>query len=334
MTKFGYAASLEEFSPRESIEQAELAEAAGFHSIWVNDHFHPWFDQLATGESSHGGNCWSWLPAVAERTEDIRIGTGVTAILNRYHPANVAHRLATLMELYPDRVFLGLGTGESLNELPLGYRFPSYTERVRRTVEAIDIIRTLFQDEYVDYEGEFWTLDGANLFTGPQTPPPIYVAAGGPNSAKLAGDVGDGFMTVNKPPEELERDLLPAFRDGIRTSDRNDSAESVDTILHIQCSFAEDRQRALEHARTWRVTLQDGVYESETADPRRLRESSESISDDAIERSFVIASDPQEFIDVFDRYVEIGFDRIIVQSSSPDQARFFETMATEVMPSF
>ncbi len=120
MTRFGYFASLEEFSPAECLEQVVTAEDAGFDSIWVNDHFHPWLDHLADESPANGGNCWSWMPAALERTSDVEVGSRVTAMLNRYHPANVAHRLATLLELYPDRVFLGVGTGEALNETPLG----------------------------------------------------------------------------------------------------------------------------------------------------------------------------------------------------------------------
>jgi coenzyme F420-dependent glucose-6-phosphate dehydrogenase len=146
---------LEEFSPGKCLDQVELAEATGFDTVWVNDHFYPWFDHLSDGSSAHGGNCWSWMPAALERTDDVSIGTGVTAILERYHPANVAHRLATLAELYPDRVFLGLGTGEALNEVPIGHPWPEYGERAKRTAEAIRIIRRLFREEFVEYEGRF-----------------------------------------------------------------------------------------------------------------------------------------------------------------------------------
>ncbi len=334
MVRFGYFASLEEFSPAACLDQAELAEAAGFDAVWVNDHFHPWFDRLGDGSPAHGGNCWSWLPAALERTDDVAIGTGVTAIINRYHPANVAHRLATLLELYPDRVFLGIGTGEALNEVPLGNPLPEYGERARRTAEAIRMIRRLFAEEFVDFEGQFWTLDGANLYTGPDEAPPVHVAASGPTSARMAGDLGDGLVTVYEPPERVREELFPAARDGVANSDRNDSLDDLHRTIHVHCAYDDDEEAALEEIRPWGLTLLDDVWASDSADPRELQAMGEDVPDERLRDAFVVTSDPQDLVDVTRTYVDVGFDEVVFQSSSPDQEAFCDVMAEEVMPEF
>jgi coenzyme F420-dependent glucose-6-phosphate dehydrogenase len=334
MVEFGYFASLEEFSPAACLEQVERAERAGFDSAWVNDHFHPWFDRLGDGSPAHGGNCWEWLPAALERTDDIRMGTGVTAVINRYHPANVAHRLATLAELYPDRVFLGLGTGEALNESPLGYDWPGYGERARRTAEAIRIIRRLFTEEFVDFDGDFWTVDGANLYTGPDEAPPIHVAGNGATAARMAGDLGDGFVTVYETPESAREKLFPAVERGVDKSDRNESAEDVHRTVHLHVSYAETDRAALEPCLPWRLTLKPEVFEADLADPRELQKHAEDVSEAELRETFVITTDPGDLVDAAAAYVDAGFDEVVFQSSSPDQAAFCEVFEREVAPSF
>lgn len=334
MVKFGYFASLEEFSPAECLDQVVLAEEAGFDSIWVNDHFHPWFDHLEDGSSSNGGNCWSWMPVALERTTDIEIGTGVTAILNRYHPANVAHRLATLMELYPDRIFLGIGTGEALNEMPLGNPWPDYTERARRTAEAVRIIRTLFENDFVDYDGRFWSLDTANLYTGPNSAPPIHISGSGPTSARMAGDLGDGFVTVYQDPTTVTEELFPAVRRGVKNSERNGSFDELDRSVHIHCSYAETMDAALKPCKPWRLTLLPMIFEQPVADPRYLQTHGDKIASESLKDEFLITTKPEDFTETIQTYLDCGFDHIVFQSSSPDQQAFCEMMAEDVMPQF
>ncbi|MFB6106355.1 MAG: TIGR03557 family F420-dependent LLM class oxidoreductase [Halobacteriaceae archaeon] len=334
MTDFGYFASLEEFSPADCLDQVVLAEDAGFDSVWVNDHFHPWFDHLEDGSPAHGGNCWSWMPAALDRTDSIEVGTGVSAILERYHPANVAHQLATLCELYPDRVFLGLGTGEALNESPLGFDRPPYVERARRTAESIRMIRALFEDEFVDYDGDFWTLDGANLYTGPDEAPPIHVAGSGPTSARMAGDLGDGFVTVYEDPEKVESELFPAVDRGVEKSERNDDPDDVERTVHIHVSYAETEAAALEPCKPWRLTLLPMVFDIDVADPRYLQMHGDRVGVEQLKDAFVITDDPQDLLDVTQTYVDAGFDHVVYQSSSPDQAAFCDVVAEDVMPSF
>jgi coenzyme F420-dependent glucose-6-phosphate dehydrogenase len=334
MVEFGYFASLEEFSPAACLDQVERAERAGFDTVWVNDHFQPWFDHLADGSPANGGNCWTWMPTALERTDEIRIGTGVTAIINRYHPANVAHRLATLAELYPDQVFLGLGTGEALNESPLGFDWPDYGERARRTAEAIRIMRRLFTEEFVSFDGDFWTLDEANLYTGPDETPPIHVAGNGTTAARMAGDLGDGFVTVYETPESAAEKLFPAVERGVEKSARNDPDEGVPKTIHLHVSYADTEEAAIEPCRPWALTLKSEVFAEDLADPRALQEYGEDVSDDELRDAFVITTDPQDIIDAAAGYVDAGFDQVVFQSSSPDQDAFCEMFESDVAPSF
>ena len=334
MVTFGYFASLEEFSPAECLRQVDLAADAGFDTVWVNDHFHPWFDHHADGSSANGGNCWSWMPAALERTDDIVVGTGVTAMLNRFHPANVAHQLATLLELYPDRVFLGVGTGEALNDAPLGYDFPDYGERARRTAEAIRLIRALFEGEFVDYEGTFWELDGANLYTGPDEAPPIYVAASGPTSARMAGDLGDGVVTVFEDPEKVRGELFPAVERGVERSDHNERFEDTHNSVHVHVSYAEDVEDALEPCLPWRGTLLPIFFDANYADPRYIQMHGDRVGEEQVMEAFVVTDDPGDIVDVTETYVDCGFDEIVYQSHSPDQAEFCGIVRDEVLTAF
>jgi coenzyme F420-dependent glucose-6-phosphate dehydrogenase len=334
MTKFGYFASLEEFSPAKCLDQVDLAEDAGFDSVWVNDHFHPWFDHKADGSSANGGNCWSWMPAALERTDEVEIGTGVSAIIRRYHPANVAHRLATLTELYPDRVFLGLGLGEALNESPLGNPLPDPGERLRRTAEAIRLIRALFEGEFVDFDGNYWQTEGANLYTGPDECPPIHVASNSPNAARMAGDLGTGFTTVYQDPDYVEETLFPAVERGVAKSDHNESMDDVEKSVHIHVSLADTDEAALEPCLPWRGTLLPVFFQEDIADPRFIQEHGDRVGEEYLRDSYVITTDPQDLVDVTETYVDAGFDHIVYQSHSPDQEQFCEAVRDEVMPSF
>jgi coenzyme F420-dependent glucose-6-phosphate dehydrogenase len=335
MVEFGFYASLEEYSPTACLDQLVRAERGGFRTAWTNDHFHPWFDQLYDGTAAHGGNCWSWLPAALERTESIPIGPGVTAPINRYHPGEIAHRVATIAELYPGRIKLGLGTGIALNEHPLGHPWPAFPERARRTAEAIDIIRTLFADEYVDYDGEFWSLDTANLYTGPDTAPPIHVAATGETSARMAGDLGDGFLVVAQPAGRIDSELLPALERGVQKSDETSkTVDDIEKTVLVHSGIAETEAAGLEGCRPWAVTLLPIFHEDGHHDPRYNQLHGDRVGDDTLRQEFLITTDADEIIETIDPYVDLGFDSVAFLNSAPDQSTFFELMTDEVMPSY
>ncbi|MFB6217888.1 MAG: TIGR03557 family F420-dependent LLM class oxidoreductase [Halobacteriaceae archaeon] len=337
MTEFGWFASLEEFSPAECLDQVEMAERAGFETAWVSDHFHPWFDHKTDGSSANAGNAWEWMPAALERTDEMVVGTGVSALVHRYHPANVAHQLATLAELYPDRVFLGLGTGEALNESPLGLPYPEWGECAKRTAEGIRIVRRLFEEEFVDFEGKFWDLDGANLYTGPDEAPPIWIAANGPTAARMAGDLGDGFLTVFETPERLEEELFPAVRTGIEKSERNDPGGDHPKCIHLHVSYDPDsRQAAMEPCLPWRGTQVERFFHEDVSDPRVIQAAGEDVDPEELADNpgFVVTTDFDDVVAETRKYVEAGFDEIVYQSHSPDQQLFADLVAERIMPEF
>ena len=337
MTEFGWFASLEEFTPRECLTQIDIAEASGFDTAWVNDHFHPWFDHMEDGSPANNGAAWSWLPAALERSDGLRMGTGVSALIYRYHPANIAHQLATLDEMYPGRVFLGLGTGEALNESPLGFSMPEWSETAQRTAEGIRLIRTLFEGDFVDFDGRFWSLNEANLYTGPNEAPPIWVAANGPTAARMAGDLADGFVTVFESPERLEHTLFPAIKRGVKKSDRNDTLDDVQKCIHIHVSYdPEDEAAAMEPCLPWRGTQLPVFFSEDIADPRVIQAHGDKVNPDVLRENhgFVVTTDPEDVVEETRKYVDIGFDEIVYQSHSPDQQAFADLVADHILPAF
>lgn len=330
MVSLGFLASLEMFSPQACLEQSVQAEAAGFDRVWPVDHFHPWFDHIEDGAEAHGGNCWSWMAAALERTEQVPVGPGVTGILHRHHPATVAHRLATLGTMYPGRLFLGIGCGEGVNELPLGQPWPEYSERAKRTAQAIRLIRRLFEEDHVDHDGRFWTLDGAHLYTRPAETPPIYVAASGPTSARMAGDLGDGIVVPSIDPERSSESLFPDVEAGIERSDRNGSLADLEKTVLVHCSYAETEEAALAACRPWRVMLVDS--KRAVGDPRELQAAAQSIPTERLRDLVLPVTEPADLTEFVEAAEQAGFDHVLVQSSSPDQARFIELMGEDVLP--
>src|SRR4030042_2403113 len=213
----GYAASHEQFAASDLIEYAVLAEKAGFDALWTSDHFHPWQDN-----QGHCGHAWITLAAMGQRTQRLLLGTGITCPIYRYNPAEVAHAFASLGVLYPGRVCVGLGTGEALNEVPAGGGWGPYRERAGRLAEAITLIRRLWTEDWVTFEGRYYRLQGAKLYDRPPRPIPIYVAASGPTSARLAGRHGDGW--IPDPGTIRRRDVVQAFEEGVRASGRDPRA--------------------------------------------------------------------------------------------------------------
>src|SRR6202790_4930398 len=214
MLKLGYKASAEQFGPLELLQFSCLAEQSGFDSVFISDHFQPW--------KHHGGHApfsLAWLGALGARTSRITIGTSVMTPTFRYHPALVAQAFATLGVMFPDRVVLGLGSGESLNDVPaLGIKWPPFKERQARLREAIELMRTLWTQERVTFEGQYYKTEKATIYDRPEQPVPIYVAASGPTVAKMAGEIADGYIcTSGKGPELYTQTLLPNVEAGLQS---------------------------------------------------------------------------------------------------------------------
>jgi len=233
----GYKTCHEQYQPDRLLSHAVLADKYGFETLWTSDHFHPW---AHTGAA--GGFAWIWMASAAERTKNMRIGTSVTAPTLRYHPAIVAQAFATLAVMYPNRIFLGLGAGEALNESPLGYAWPSPKQRVEMLEEAIIVIKKLWKDDFVSFEGKYYRLKKAKLYTKPEKPVKIYIAAGGPKVAELAGKHADGLLLG--PHLGQAKELFRAFENGARKAGRDPT--SLEKVVEILVSYNENYEAALK----------------------------------------------------------------------------------------
>jgi len=244
--EFGYRAEQEGHPPSRLLELARLTEKAGFQFMPISDHFHPWFH---TGAAA--GFAWTWISAAAAMIPNIRLGPMVVAPIGRYHPAIIAQSFATMDEMFPGRFFLGLGTGEAMNELPLGFPWPSFEERLERLRESVEIIRTLWSSDFVKYEGKFYSLKGANLYTKPRTRIPIYIAAHGSRTAALVGKFADGFATINAFPKFnelwsiIERTAIEAGRD----------PATIAKHTELFVSYAADYEQAVSAERKWKPVM-------------------------------------------------------------------------------
>jgi coenzyme F420-dependent glucose-6-phosphate dehydrogenase len=324
MLRLGYAAQHEEYQPGQLLDFAVEAERSGFDSIWTSDHFHPWAHTNAAG-----GFAWVWMAAAAERTKRVEIGTGVTCPTLRYNPAVVAQAFATLRTMYPDRIFLGLGAGEALNESPVGCQWPPFKERAARLEEALTIIKRLWSESFVDFKGKHYTLRKANLYTKPRTPPPIYLAAAGPTVAEMAGKMADGLVTVMWE-SRLKDVVLPALARGARAAGRdpNDIIKAVE----VGVSYDEDYDKALAKARFWAGDYLPVMFKYDIFDPREIESNGSLVGDEQIAQLRMIGTKPEDHIRCLEKYIKMGFQHIYIQSSSPDEIRTLRMYSKEVLP--
>ncbi|MBV9395574.1 MAG: TIGR03557 family F420-dependent LLM class oxidoreductase, partial [Methylobacteriaceae bacterium] len=246
MLRLGYKASSEQFGPRELLDFACLAEQAGFDSVFISDHFQPW-----RHTDGHAPFAFSWLGALGAKTSRIVMGTSVLTPTFRYHPSIVAQAFATLGELFPGRVVLGVGTGESLNEVPAtGLRWPEQKERFARLREALRLIRQLWKEDRVSFDGEFYKTVNATIYDRPQVPVPIYVAGAGPMISKYAGSTAEGFIcTSGKDLSLYTQTLLPNVEAGLKQAGR--APDAIDRMIEVKVSFDSDLQRAMNDTRNW-----------------------------------------------------------------------------------
>jgi len=280
----------EQFPPSALVRQAQAAERANFDALNVSDHFQPWWEP---GES---GQAWTLLGAIAHATDRIGLGTGVTAPVHRYNPAVVAQFIATVEELAPGRAFLGIGSGESLNESPCGMDWPSTGEQVRRMEEALEIIDRLLDGERVDHEGRFFRTKAAYLHTRGERRPPVYVSAFGPDAARVAAHLGDGVWTMGDP--EMAPDVIDAYRAACDDAGR----EPGEIVLQAGFSWAADDDAALEGARVWKGTQPLEFFRDDWHDPRAMYErGEEQVSDDEFREAYIIGPDPEHQLNAFAR---------------------------------
>jgi len=304
MTEYFFSAAHEQFSPSELLEQAVAAERAGFDGIGCSDHFQPWWEP---GESAHA---WVWLGAAAQATERIPLGTAVTAPIYRYHPALVAQAWATLEQMYPGRPFLGVGSGESLNESPLGMDWPAVGEQLDRLEEALEIIHRLFDGERLDTIGHF-PMKQAYLHTNAGRRPPIYMSAFGERAAGIAARWADGLWSLADP------ESVPGLIDTYRSACEDAGKEPGKILLQAGMSWAPDDEAALEGARPFKATMPDEFYVDDWHDPVAMsRHADEKFSDDDFREQFIISSDPEEHISRVSEVADMGADIVVVMNNS------------------
>jgi coenzyme F420-dependent glucose-6-phosphate dehydrogenase len=323
--KLGYKASAEQFGPVELLEFSRHAERVGLEIVAVSDHFQPW--------RHHGGHdpaALPWLGAAAVATERAVLGTSVLTPTLRYHPSVVAQAFATLGCLAPGRVFLGVGTGEALNETPAtSQEFPGRKERRRRLAEAIRLIRLLWTEERVDFEGEWYRTSRATIYDRPDEPVPIYVAASGPLAARLAGRAGDGFICTSGKDPALYEELLANVAEGADAAGRDPAA--IRRMIEVKVSYDRDAQRAIDNCRWWAALALTPEQKEGVDDPIEMERLAEENADRAPTR-FIVSSDPEEIAAGIRRYAELGFDELILHAPGEDQARFLDQFAEDVLP--
>ncbi len=323
----GYAAMLEQFHPTEIVELSVYAESLGFSGVMAADHFQPWVPQQ--GQSAF---VWNVLSALGERTRG-DIGPGVTAPTFRWHPAMVAQASATLAAMYPGRHWLGLGSGEALNEHIVGQYWPEAPERINRMFEAIEIIKKLFTASLAGkdtkHSGQFYKLESTRLWTMPEVPPEILVATAGPVTAKRAGKYADGLITVGAPLEKISM-LFGKFDDGARESGRD--PESMPKVLQIHLSWAPTDEEALANAmREW----PNGGMKFPKADirsPFEFEQIARLVRPEDFEGRMVISSDPDVHRANIQKYVDLGFDRIYLHNVGRNQREWIDVFAKDVLP--
>jgi coenzyme F420-dependent glucose-6-phosphate dehydrogenase len=322
MTKFAYFCGHEQWHPEELVSQAVLAEEAGFDMVVVSEHFHPWVD-----DRSASGFAFATIGAMASATDRIEFATGVTTPLFRYHPGVVAQAAATLDRLSGGRFILGVGTGENINEGPLGYDFPAYKERNARMSEALEIMRRLLDGEKLSYEGDYYLTDRAKLYSPPLGPVPILLAAGGPKSAALAGEKAQGVITsVKDPAETVERVINP-----LRES-ASEAGQPDPTVLATSWSiFADDQDEAWEALYSWRGLRAPGRLEA--VDPMELREKADDLPRDEVLSRYRLVNTVEEIADVYRPLVEdLDADVVTFQMASLDQPSLIRLLGNEVLP--
>jgi coenzyme F420-dependent glucose-6-phosphate dehydrogenase len=322
--EFGYHALLEKYPPARLLDMAVLAERYGFDSVWASDHFHPWVPSEACTFA------WSWLASAAERTKHVMVGTSVTAPTLRYNPAIVAQAFATLGALYPGRIFLGLGTGEAMNEVPTGAAWPTLKERIGRLEEAIKVIRLLWRESYVDFKGRYYSLSKANLFTKPSKPVPMYVAASGARAAELAGRYADGLITLGFLEPIYKSTLFPALERGAEKAGR--SSRNVVKVVEVHVSYHEDFEKAVDSCRFLAGGLLPAMFKYPVYDPREIEQNATLVGKEALIERLIISSDVDEHIKRLTPFVKHGFDVIELNSLSPDDEVFITTFSKKVLP--
>lgn len=323
----GYAAMLEQFHPTEAVELSVHAEAHGFSGVMAADHYQPWVP--AQGQAAF---VWNVLAALGERTRG-DIGPGVTAPTFRWHPAMVAQASATLAAMYPGRHWLGIGSGEALNEHVVGGYWPEAPERINRMFEAVEIIRKLFTASLAGkdtkHAGQYYTLESTRLWTMPDEAPPILIATAGPVTARRAGRHADGLITVGAPLEKIAG-LFERFEAGARDAGRDPA--TMPKVLQLHLSWAETDEQALANALTEWPNGGMKFPKADIRSPHDFEQIARLVRPEDFEGRMVISADPDVHRAAIQRYVDLGFDRVYLHNVGRNQREWIEVFGRDVLP--
>jgi coenzyme F420-dependent glucose-6-phosphate dehydrogenase len=325
--KLGYKASAEQFGPRDLLRFACMAEAGGFDSVFVSDHFTPF-----RHSGGHAPNALVWLGALGASTSRIVMGTSVLTPTFRYHPSVIAQTFATLGAMFPGRVILGIGTGESLNEVPTtGIQWPEFKERFARLRESVRLMRRLWTEDRVTFEGEYYRTNNATIYDRPEAPIPVYVGAAGAVVAKYGGRAGDGFIcTSGKSPELYTDTLLPAVAEGLQASRRD--ADAIDRMIEMKVSFDTDARRALEDTRFWAPLALSAEEKMSVEDPVEMEHLADSLPLERVASRWIVSTDADEHVERIGAYVKLGFRHLVFHAPGADQERFLKLYSQRVLP--
>jgi alkanesulfonate monooxygenase SsuD/methylene tetrahydromethanopterin reductase-like flavin-dependent oxidoreductase (luciferase family) len=358
MTVLGYWASQEQYSMQNLLEFVNEAEKGGFTSVLTSDHFHPWWH-----DNGFGNFTWVWLAAAAERTRKMKFTTGVTAAVYRYNPGVIAQAFASLDVLYPGRIGLGIGTGEAMNEVPLGFDWPDAAIRLERTKESIQIINKLWKKNYwsrasrttdtergnkkylggengrdsgadrssINFDGKYFRLKNARLYTPPSTDIPLYMAASGSDAIQVAAKYTDGLISTSKPDNAKE--TFDIF-DKAAIEESKDPA-ALEKIAKPKISYSEDYDEAIRSCEFWRSSLIENAFDLGVSDPIELQaKAKQEVSDDKLKQSTLIVTKIDDLIKPIEEYFESGFTQVFTHSTSPDEKKFIHEFTKSILPYF
>ncbi len=312
MTEFGYALSSEEHGPTTLVRNAVKAEQEGYSFAVISDHYHPWIDRQ--GESPF---VWSVLGGIAGATERLRVGTGVTCPMIRIHPAVIAQAVATTETMMPGRFFLGVGTGENLNEHILGDHWPEAPVRLEMLEEAVEVIRRLLDGGMVSHRGRHYTVENARIYTRPDTPPPIMFAAAGSKAMELAAQAGDGLIATSP-------DAVETFTEA--------GGKGKPTYGKVTVCWAESEEKARRIAHEWWPNTALKGVGSDLPTPAHFGEAAEMVTEDDVAAKVPCGPDPERHLEVIRKFVDAGFSHVYFHQVGPDQAGFFDFYDREILP--
>jgi coenzyme F420-dependent glucose-6-phosphate dehydrogenase len=325
MVRISIQAAHEQVNPNDLLNDVLSMDKYGIERCWTSDHYMPWWDTGASGAAA-----WPWMGAALAKTNKITLGTGVTSPILRYHPAVVAQVFATLGYMFPNRVFLGIGKGEALNEVTSGHSWPSGFERLARLREAVQLIKKLWTEDWVDFKGTYYWVRDSKLYTKPRMPIPLYIAGLGPKAAKLAGQEGNGFVTNELDIEIIRSKLFPAMEKGAKECGRN--FDSLEKILFIPASYHEDKEKAIQSIRFWRGSMIKAFFDVDIHDPKKIEENGQIIGDDTLEKVLLVVSNAEEAVTKLKKYLDVGFTEIVLTNSSPDRNELLRFITEELIP--